>query len=160
MAEKDFAVVLVEPHKEPTVTEIDGSLKGMQEVVGGYIEPIYLEDNACIICNEEGKINGLDLNRALYDQDHEIYDIVAGKFFICYAPPEAENFLPLPKELQEKYVEQFKTPEIFFKGSHGEILVLPEKPVRKEPLSAQIDNAKKDVQNNTPGTSENKKFER
>lgn len=158
MNDKELTVVLVEPHKEAIVARIDGTLKGMQETVGGLIEPIYFEDNACIICNEEGKINSSELNRALYDQDKEIYDIIAGTFFVCYAPPDADNFKSLPEELQNKYVQQFKTPEIFFRGSQGQILAFPEKP-KKEPLSKQIDNAKNEIQHQNT-TTQNKDFER
>ena len=39
----------------------------MQAVVGGNIEALYpFEEAVSIICNEEGKINGLPLNRAVY----------------------------------------------------------------------------------------------
>lgn len=35
-----------------------------------------------LICNEEGKLMGLPLNRALFDDDGHIYDIVSGNFLI------------------------------------------------------------------------------
>ncbi len=36
-------------------------------------------------------------------------DIIAGKFFIAYAPIESEKFLSMPKkELAHKYEEKFK----------------------------------------------------
>ena len=37
----------------------------MQEAVGGLIEIIDLSETACVICNEEGKLNGLEGNRSL-----------------------------------------------------------------------------------------------
>ena len=40
------------------------------------------EDPVGLIVNEEGKINGLPLNRALRDEDNEIYDVIAGSFLV------------------------------------------------------------------------------
>ena len=34
------------------------------------------------VCNEEGKLEGLPLNRALRDEDGDIYDVVAGTFMV------------------------------------------------------------------------------
>ena len=81
-----MTVLLIEPGKTPRHTEIDGTLEGMQQVVGGYIQAIYpFEDPVALICNEEGKLLGLPLNRALKDGDGDIYDIIAGTFFLCGA---------------------------------------------------------------------------
>lgn len=54
------SVLLVEPNKYPKMIEIDDTLEAMQEVVGGDIEEYMpFEDEVAIICNEEGKVNGL-----------------------------------------------------------------------------------------------------
>ena len=80
---RTMRVVLVEPGKAARVAEIDGSLEGMQKTVGGYIQAVYpFEETVCLVCNEEGKLQGLPLNRALRDDDNRIYDIVAGTFLI------------------------------------------------------------------------------
>ena len=56
-------VLMIEPGKKPRKAEIDGSLEGMQKVVGGYIQAIYpFEDPVALICNEEGKLWGLEPN--------------------------------------------------------------------------------------------------
>ena len=84
----------------------------MQATVGGPIEEYMpFDDDVAIVCNEEGKILGEDLNRAIYDNDGRILDIIAGKFFICYAPLESEKFLSLPDDMLKKYQEKFKYPE-------------------------------------------------
>lgn len=58
--EKKIKVVLLEPGKLARAVEIDASLAGMQKVVGGLIEPFYpFEEQVCIVCNEESKINGI-----------------------------------------------------------------------------------------------------
>ena len=47
------------------------------------IEAIYpYEDPVALVCNEEGKLEGLPLNRALRDEDGDIYDVVAGTFMV------------------------------------------------------------------------------
>ena len=58
------------------------------------------------VCNEEGKLMGLPLNRALFDDDGHIYDIVSGNFLIVGLGEE--NFTDLSPDLMEKYGEQFK----------------------------------------------------
>ena len=55
----------------------------MQKVGDGYIESVYPfkdDPKITIICNEEGKLNGMELNLAVYDSSHEIMDIIAGIF--------------------------------------------------------------------------------
>ena len=111
-----MTVLIVEPGKKPRKAEIDGSLEGMQQVVGGYIQAIYpFKDPVALICNEEGKLLALPFNRALRDEDGDIYDIVAGTFFLCSAPPDSDRFEDLSDELMEKYTQRFCYPEMFLK---------------------------------------------
>ena len=109
-----MVVLLIEPGKRPRKAEIDSSLEGMQQVVGGYIQAIYsFADPVALICNEEGKMMSLPLNRALRDEDGDIYDIVAGTFFLCGAPPDRDSFTGLGEAYLEKYSKQFQRPEVF-----------------------------------------------
>ena len=118
-------VLMIEPGKKPRMAEIDGSLEGMQKVVGGYIQAIYpFEDPVALICNEEGKLLELPFNRALRDEDGDIYDIVAGTFFLCSAPPDSDSFKDLSDKLIEKYTQRFGYPEMFLKVD-GIIVYLP-----------------------------------
>ena len=72
-----IAVLIVEPGKEPYVKEIDSGLESLQHEVGGCIEAIYpYEDPVALVCNEEGKLEGLPLNRALRDEDGDIYSFL------------------------------------------------------------------------------------
>ena len=73
------------------------------------------------VCNEEGKLMGLPLNRALFDDDGHIYDIVSGNFLIVGLGEE--NFTDLSPDLMEKYGEQFKYPEKFARLA-GEIIAV------------------------------------
>ena len=103
-------VLMVEPGKSPYGTEIEGGLASLQEAVGGDIQATYpYEDMVALICNEEGKYMGLPLNRALYDEEGRMYDIVAGNFLIVGLGEE--DFTDLPADLMEKFSEQFKYPE-------------------------------------------------
>lgn len=107
-------VVLCEPGEKARVTSINNSLTAMQSIVNGYIEVIYpFQDPVAIICNEEGKINGMALNRALRNEEGKIYDIIAGPFFIANC--SGEDFASLSKEQQEKYSMLFEYPETFLR---------------------------------------------
>ena len=107
-------VVIVEPLKDPYVKEIDSSLESMQNIVGGLIQAIYPFDHpVALICNEEGKLMRLPLNRALFDKDGNVADIIAGTFFICSAPADRENFDSLTDEQIEIYKKRFEALEVY-----------------------------------------------
>lgn len=131
-APQKISVILVEPGRYPKLIEIEDTLEAMQSLVEGDIEEYMpFDDEVAIICNEEGKMRGLPLNRAVYVDNKEMVDIIAGKFFICYAPIESEKFLSIPKELARKYEEKFKYPERFSQTIDG-IEAKPYKPVSKD----------------------------
>ena len=118
-------VLVVEPEHRPEVREVDDSLKAMQEIVGGLIQPIYpFDEPVALICNDEGKMINLPMNRGLRDKSGQIYDIVFGTFFLCGAPPDSDHFTSLTPEQVERYRERFCTPEMFW-GMDGRIVCLP-----------------------------------
>ena len=113
MEQEKLKVLMVEPQKEPCAVEIPAGLKGLQMAVGGYIEAVYpYEEPVALVCNEEGKLLGLDLNRALRDEDGHIYDVLAGTFLVVGLGEE--DFASLPDDLMEKFEQKFHTPEEFF----------------------------------------------
>ena len=58
-------VLVVEPYKEPYEKEIEPGLESLQHEVGGDIEAVYpFDDPVAVICNEEGKLEGLQIGRA------------------------------------------------------------------------------------------------
>ena len=84
LKEKKIKVVLCEPGKVARVAEIGTELSDLQRVVGGLIETYYpFEEQVCIVCNDEGKYNGMRPCRAIYGEDREMMDIIFGPFFIC-----------------------------------------------------------------------------
>lgn len=82
------------------------------------------------VWNEEGKLNGLPLNRALRDEDNDIYDIVAGTFLVV-GLGESE-FASLTPALMEKYEKLFHSPEAFLNlNGHLTVIPIPEPQARK-----------------------------
>lgn len=111
--EQVIRVLVVEPHERPYERRINNELSEMQELVGGYIEAMDIADDVSIVCNEEGKINRLPLNRALRDDTGEIWDVVAGRFFIAGFDYESGEFISLTDEQFEHYKTVFEYPEEF-----------------------------------------------
>ena len=116
-------VLMVEPGKAPYETQIGDDLQSMQTLVGGHLEAVYPFDQpVALVCNEHGKRDGLPFNRALRDSDGDIYDIVAGNFFIVGLGQN--DFTDLPHELAERFAEQFRQPEMFLRMG-DEIIAAP-----------------------------------
>lgn len=133
-------VLVVEPEKEPYVKEISSGLSSLQKEVGGFIEAVYpFEDPVAIICNEEGKLEGLPLNRALRDEDGHVYDIIAGTFLI--AGLSEDNFCSLDDAQIEKFSALYKTPELFMRlGNRTLVIPAEEKPAAdKERKGADVE---------------------
>ena len=88
-------VIMVEPGKRPRIEVMNDSLEAMQKAVGGYIEEYMpFEDDVALVCNEEGKMNGMPLNRAVYGEDGQIMDIIAGPFLLPTHRLKVKNFCP------------------------------------------------------------------
>ena len=104
---------MLESNKSAYVKEIGNDLDSMQEEVDGYIEIIYpFEDQYVgLVCNEEGKLNGLPLNRTIRDKEGKIIDIIAGTAFICDC--SEDELQSLDSKLIEKYLMMFEEPERF-----------------------------------------------
>ena len=118
-----MTVLAVLPGKEPERMELDGSLESMQEFVGGTIQAVYpFSDPVAIVCNDEGKLLGLEHNRALRDEAGNTYDILCGPFFVCGLGEE--DFSSLPEELIQKYTRLFQHPELFLR-INGSLMVVP-----------------------------------
>ncbi len=118
-------VLVIEPGKRPEKKEIGGNLEDMQRLVGGYIQVVCpFPEEVALVCNEEGKLQGLPLNHALRDSEGELYDIISGTFFLCAAPADSENFESLTEEQMKKYSALFHSPEMFL-NLNGQIVCLP-----------------------------------
>ncbi len=117
-------VLVIEPGECPVEKEIGSSLEDMQRLVGGHIQVVYpFPEEVALVCNEEGKLQGLHLNRALRDSEGEVYDIISGTFFLCAAPADSENFESLTEDQLKKYSALFHSPETFL-NLGGQIICL------------------------------------
>ena len=100
--------------------------------MGGDIGATYpFSDPVALVCNDEGKLIGLDLNRGLRDENGEIYDIMAGTFLVVGLGEE--DFTSLSPELAQKYTEHFRQPEQFI-SLGGQIIAVPVEPEKDNPL--------------------------
>lgn len=109
---KELDALLVKPNEYPQKVTIGAELKDLQEAVGGTITATYpFTDPVAIVCNDEGKLQGLPMNRALRDEHGQTYDVVAGNFLVVGLGKE--DFASLSPELAQKYEEEFHQPEAF-----------------------------------------------
>ena len=124
-------VLLVKPGMYPQAVQIGCELEDLQKAVGGDIEAVYpFEDPIALVMHDEGKMIGSDLNRALRDQDGNLYDIIAGDFLVVGLGEE--DFSSLSPELMEKFEKQFHQPEMFVRmGRSIMALPLPDDKVKK-----------------------------
>ena len=146
-------VLICEPLTAPYMKEIGSELESLQATVGGgLIQAIYpFEDQVALVCNDEGKINGMTLNRAVYGDEGQMLDIIAGPFFICGLTED--RFESLSPELAEKYANLFYHPEIFVREG-DEIKAIPVKPSVRDNLKGKTDEIKKETQGRVHNKSE------
>lgn len=116
-------VLLVSPGAYPKAVSIGTELEDMQAAVGGDIEVTYpFEDEVGLVMNEEGKLNGMPLNRALRTEDGDVYDIVAGDFLVVGLTED--DFGSLTPEQMNKFEKLFHQPEMFVKMGRS-VMALP-----------------------------------
>ena len=72
-------ILVIKPCEKVEIREIEGELEEMQEIVGGHIETVPLEEKPelLIVCNEEGRLLGLEENFFNFN------DIICGTAFVC-----------------------------------------------------------------------------
>ena len=114
MKQKEIKALVVEPLKEPKVVTLKTDLDSLQKAVSigaeyqGLIEIISLGDGTCILCNEEGKLIGLEGNRRIG------HDIIAGVFYVVGENTEGE-LISLTDQQLEFYQKRFFFPEYYTK---------------------------------------------
>lgn len=108
MKENEITVLKVEPGKVPETVMIPNTLDAMQRVVGRFLEIIQLND-VCLVCNEEGKLMGLEGNRCVGN------DIIAGTFLLA-CDTSTGDLCSLTQEQVERFHDLFAKPETFQPG--------------------------------------------
>ena len=122
MHKSSITILRIAPGEPPETVTIPNTLESLQAEVGGTIQAIYpFPEEATIICHDEAKLLGLPLNRALTDEDGNIYDIIAGTFLIVGL--STDDFASLPPELLAKFAKRFARPEAFVRMD-GRIAVI------------------------------------
>lgn len=96
---ENLRILMVEPHKAPYEASIPHELSAMQQTVGGLIEVVRNGDGTLLVCNEEGKLLGMEGNRRIPG------DVLAGPFFVV--GDAGETFRSLTEEELERYRERF-----------------------------------------------------
>ena len=96
---EDLRILMVEPQKAPYEASVPHELTAMQQTVGGLIEVVRNGDGTLLVCNEEGKLLGMEGNRRIPG------DVLAGPFFVV--GDAGETFRSLTEEELERYRERF-----------------------------------------------------
>lgn len=110
MKEKTIKVLKVEPKKLPEVCELVNELDALQKAVSigadyqGLIEILYINEMICILCNEEGKLIGLEPNRRIRN------DILCGVFYVT-GQDEEGNLTSLSDDDLETFKSVFEVIE-------------------------------------------------
>ena len=99
---QEIRVLKIEPGMVPEIVTMPNTLDALQAAVGGYIETVTLGANSILVCNEEGKLNGLPANRQVGG------DTIAGTFLIVGA--EGGDFASLSAADAVYYAEKFAQP--------------------------------------------------
>ena len=116
--EEKLTVVKVEPQKPPEVVTIGKELEDLQAAVGGRIEVVYpYEDMVGLLMNEEGKLLGMQLNRSLRDEEGQIYDIIAGTFYVVGL--SEDDFCSLTDQQIENYLSKYEQPYLYIQMGKG-----------------------------------------
>lgn len=134
-------ILVLEPGKAPEVRSIPNTLKCAQEVVGGPIEIVSFDsryrsaftnaENAksiVVVCNEEGKLQQLPLNRVLL-KGNTVYDVYQGSVFICGVA--RGDFVSLTDEQVKVLEHVYHEPDQFLKTPYGVIWVSDRRTVVK-----------------------------
>lgn len=137
--EKNTLTVLqVEPGCYPKAVTIGADLHSLQQAVDGTIAATYpFRDPVAVILNDDGKLIGLPLNRALRDEHGQTYDVIAGTFLV--AGMGEEDFCSLTPEQLETYEKVFHQPETFIRLNHRLVVVpIPDEALQNNSAEKKI----------------------
>ena len=104
--DEKIKVLALLPMELPKEIDLDKTLEDMQKFVDGNIECLTFYDSGSeviLVCNDEGKLLGLPLNRPLWDGA----DVLAGPGFLAGCDNEG-NLTSLPQSTMDFYKEKFR----------------------------------------------------
>ena len=115
--------LMIAPNAHPQPVILSNDLDSLQKAVSigvpeqGLIEFVYLEDNVSILCNEEGKLIGLEPNRRLGK------DILCGVFYIVAEDKEG-NLVSLTPAQMDKYSAVFGHPDVIEESEVADTVIM------------------------------------
>lgn len=127
----NLTILVVEPLKTPRTMTIPDTLEALQDIVGGWIQAISLDETTVLYCNEEGKLKGLTPNRALRVEPDgtigtgPIADIICGTFAICGTDPDTGATISLTDEQTAHWASVYEHPEIMYRTPVGRTGMIP-----------------------------------
>ena len=103
MADGKIRAIVKRPDEEiGHVTNISPTLENLQNIVGGYIEAVTIRPGVVVICNEEGRMKGLEYNCIVSGRD------LVGDFEVGFVGEivvvgaEEDEFCDLPEWVTRK----------------------------------------------------------
>ena len=110
MKESMIRVLKVAPGEKPEIVTLENELSALQRAVSigtdyvGLIEIIQVSKDVCILCNEEGQLNGLKPNRRIGN------DILCGVFYLTGQTKDGD-LASLPESAMQMCMKRFAEPE-------------------------------------------------
>lgn len=97
-SKRKLRILMKRVNQEPEEMEIEDTLEAKQALVDGLIEVVYVSEGLLLICNEEGKLDGL-LPNLVFE-----FDYIAGDCFFIGDDYENGDF----KSLTDEQIEEVK----------------------------------------------------
>ena len=105
--------------------EIQNTLEAKQEYVGGLIQVVSINGVADLICNEEGKILHLPVNRAFVDDNGEVLDVIVGDILVVRH--DEGDFVDVHENDLEIIVKHLRPCQIIGeRGGYTVVRIMPE----------------------------------
>lgn len=92
--------IFKDPLKDSKIIDVENSVAGIQKVIGGYFEAITIKEDACILCDEEGKIKRLKPN-CIYNSE-----LIVGPVLVVGV--KGEDFTDVPERIIERWKKRKK----------------------------------------------------
>ena len=113
---EQIRVLIVRPGEAAEIAVIDRSLTSMQAIVGGDIDIAYpWQERVALVCNDEGLLEGLPLNRYVPEMGQPI----AGTFFVCGFSDD--RLTGLTDEQLARFGRMFHNPQQFLFNENKEL---------------------------------------
>lgn len=102
--------ILKKPRRNAQVVDVENTLDGIRSAIGGYFEALVFseEHNIIMICDESGKLKGLDFNFYLYGRNDRIIDEIVGN--VLFVSAKGEDLRDLDENQIDYLMKYFNFP--------------------------------------------------